>query len=169
MRVDARRLALSAAFASLYAVLVVALAPISFYAAQVRVADALLPLSMLFGWPAILGLSIGCFVGNLFGLPGLAGLIDATLGSLANFVGCALAYYVSRSLKHPLRFLAGSIVIVAVITLVVGSYLSPLLGLPLWVCISGVFIGSVVSVVLLGYLLLLAVRASGMLNRYWVE
>jgi len=159
-------LALSAAFASLYAVLVVALAPISFYAAQVRVADALLPLSMLFGWPAILGLSIGCFVGNLFGLPGLAGLIDATLGSLANFMGCALAYYISRSIKHPLRFLAGSIAIVAVITLVVGSYLSALLGL--WVCIGGVFVGSVVSVVLLGYLLLLAARASGMLSRYWV-
>ena len=40
---------LAAAIAALYAVGVVVLGPISFQIIQVRVADALLPLSMLFG------------------------------------------------------------------------------------------------------------------------
>ncbi|MBL7118911.1 QueT transporter family protein, partial [Candidatus Bathyarchaeota archaeon] len=40
---------MAALFAALYAIGVIALAPISFMIFQVRIADALLPLSILFG------------------------------------------------------------------------------------------------------------------------
>src|SRR2546426_3311361 len=59
-----RNLALAALFGALYAALVIGFAPISNLPIQVRVADALMPLTILFGWPAILGLGIGTVVGN---------------------------------------------------------------------------------------------------------
>ncbi|HYB67202.1 MAG TPA: QueT transporter family protein, partial [Candidatus Acidoferrales bacterium] len=74
---------LTAVFAALYAVAVVFLAPISFQIFQVRLADALLPLAILFGWPAVLGLALGAFVANFFG--GL-GPIDIIGGAIANLI-----------------------------------------------------------------------------------
>ena len=71
---------LTAVFAAIYAVGVVVLAQISFLPFQVRVADALLPLAMLFGWPAVVGLSLGAFVANIFG--GL-GPVDMVGGAIA--------------------------------------------------------------------------------------
>jgi len=56
---SSRNLALAAVFAALYAALVVAFAPISNLPIQVRIADVLLPLAILFGWPAIVGLGNG--------------------------------------------------------------------------------------------------------------
>src|SRR5208282_202568 len=82
-------IALTAVFAAIYALGVVFLAPISFQIFQVRVADALLPLAMLFGWPAVLGLSLGAFVANIFG--GL-GPVDMVGGSVANFIATFVAW-----------------------------------------------------------------------------
>ena len=75
------QIVLAAVFAALYAVGVV-FWPISFQVFQVRVADALLPLAMLFGWPAILGLSLGAFVANIFGGLGPVDMIGGTLDNL---------------------------------------------------------------------------------------
>ena len=55
-------LTLTAALAALYAVGVVFLVPIGFQLFQVRIADSLLPLVILLGWPAIIGLSISVFL-----------------------------------------------------------------------------------------------------------
>jgi uncharacterized membrane protein len=82
----------TAVFAALYAVGVVLLAPISFQVFQVRIADALLPLSILFGWPAILGLTLGAFVANLFG--GL-GPVDVVGGTLANLLARYIAWRIT--------------------------------------------------------------------------
>lgn len=139
---ESRDLTLAAVFGSLYAVGVVALAPISFLPFQVRIADALLPLTMLFGYPAILGVTLGCVVANSFG--GL-GLVDMTLGPLANFAACWVGYRLGKKSK-----LAGSLAITAVVTLVVGAYLGFLFHLPLAVTWAGVLAGSVVSVNLVG-------------------
>ena len=165
MRWGARETALAATFAALYAVAVVALAPISFYVPQVRLADALLPLSMLFGAPSIVGLALGCFISNLFGLPGWAGLVDAIFGSLANLLGCWLAYTLVRGKDSLPRYLAGCVIIAFVVTLIVGTYLSVLLSIPLMACYWAIFTGSLVSVVVLGYPLLLALRALGLRKR----
>jgi uncharacterized membrane protein len=53
--------------AGMYAGLVYVLAPISFQGFQVRVADALLILPFLdyFGFPAVVGLTIGCVLANI--------------------------------------------------------------------------------------------------------
>jgi len=144
------QIALTAVFAALYAVGVVFLAPISFQIFQVRVADALLPLAMVFGWPAILGLSLGAFVANVFG--GL-GPIDMIGGAIANFLAALLAWnIVNRKGKRWMP--VGVSVEVLVVTLVVGTYLSYLLAIPLTLSWLGILLGSVAAIGILGSILL---------------
>ena len=153
--------ALTALFAALYAGLVASLPFISFQVFQVRVADALLPLAIPFGWPAILGFTIGCFAGNfagiMVGIPASGVLVDACGGAAANFLGCYLAHKLAGSSTDKRRLLAATFVITAVLTAIVGTYLPLILGLPIWLGWAGIFLGSLVAVNLLGYPLLLAV------------
>lgn len=88
-----KNLALTTIFAALYAVLVIALAGISFQLVQVRVADAMIPLSIVFGWPAVAGVTIGCVISNVISpLPSV--ITDITLGALANFCASIAAWRV---------------------------------------------------------------------------
>jgi uncharacterized membrane protein len=141
---------LAAVFAALYAVGVLVLAPISFQAFQVRVADALLPLTILFGWPAIIGLALGALVANMFG--GL-GPIDILGGSLANLVAGYVAWRVALNRGRSWIFVAVGLQVL-IVTLTVGTYLSYLFAMPLEIGWLGVMIGSIVAIGFLGSLLL---------------
>lgn len=143
---------LAAVFAALYAVGVVFLAPISFQPFQVRVADALLPLSILFGWPAVVGLSLGAFVSNFFG--GL-GPVDIIGGALANFIATYLAWKIAGNKGRAWKLL-GIVAEIVVVTMIVGSYLSYLFNQPLLVTWLGVLLGSIVAIGVLGSILLFA-------------
>ena len=165
---------LSAAFASLYAVGVVVLAPISYQIVQVRIADALLPLSILFGWPAVLGLTFGAFVANLFG--GL-GPLDVLGGSLANFIATYFAWRIARNRARDWIVIAIGLEII-IVTLVVGTYLSYILAIPLQVGYVGVLLGSIIAIGLLGSMILYALsaeriasilRSHGILIYTWTE
>ena len=91
-----KNLALMTIFAALYATLVIALAGISFQLVQVRVADALIPLSIVFGWPAVAGVTIGCVISNVVSpLPSV--ITDVTLGALANFCASLAAWRIGLS------------------------------------------------------------------------
>jgi uncharacterized membrane protein len=153
-----RQIALAALFAALYAVGVTVLAPISFQAYQVRVADCLLPLSILFGPPAILGLTLGTFVGNL---SSPFGAVDIVGGAVANFIATFVAWQIGRR-KFNGSWLAGTVSEVLVITFFVGTYLSFLLAIPVWLGWTGVLVGEIIAVNVGGYLLLNGVyRAFG--------
>jgi uncharacterized membrane protein len=143
---------LAAAFAAIYALGVFSLEAISFQLFQVRVADALLPLAILFGWPAVIGLTLGAFVGNIFG--GL-GPIDMIGGSLANFLATYLAWVIARN-KGKSWKLVGVIVEIVMVTVIVGSYLSYLFNQPLLITWLGVILGSIVAIGVLGSALLFA-------------
>jgi len=142
---------LTAITAALYAVGVVVLAPISFQVFQVRVADALLPLAILFGWPSVLGFSLGAFVANFFG--GL-GFVDVVGGSVANFLATYAAWKIGQKQIKGSWLIAVAVEIL-LITVIVGSYLSYLFQTPLEIGLLGVLLGSVVAIGLLGYPLLL--------------
>ena len=144
------QIVLAAVFAALYSVGVVFLAPISFQVFQVRVADALLPLAMLFGWPAIVGLSLGAFVANVFG--GL-GPVDMIGGAAANFLATLAAWRIVNS-RGRRWMLVGVGVEILVVTLVVGTYLSYLLAIPITVSWLGIFLGSLAAIGALGSILL---------------
>jgi uncharacterized membrane protein len=161
-------LTLTAVFAAVYAVGVVFLAPISFQVFQVRVADALLPLAMIFGWPAILGLAIGAFVANFFG--GL-GPVDIIGGAAANFIATLVAWRVARQ-RGRTWVVVGAALEIVIVTLIVGSYLSYLFGMPLTVGWVGVLLGSMVAIGMLGSILFAAMstdRVMAMLRAYGVD
>ncbi|MGB9675584.1 MAG: QueT transporter family protein [Candidatus Bathyarchaeales archaeon] len=156
MKFGGIEVALTAVFAGLYAAGVVFLAPVSFGVYQVRVADALLPLSMIFGLPSAIGLSLGCLVANVYG--GL-GIVDVVGGTIANFVACTLAWYIGRG-GFARRFL-GSLVETLTITMIVGGYLSLIFNVPIEVGLLGIFIGSVIAINVLGFVLEEGLQRSG--------
>jgi uncharacterized membrane protein len=157
---NTRSLALAALLAALYAAYVFYFAFASFGPLQVRLVDALLPLSILFGPPAIVGLTIGCFIGNLFGSP--FGIVDILGGPAANFVAATLAWGITRR-KFRGSWLLAVALEIAVVSVIVGSYLIALgaaPGVPSWVGWLE-FLGSeVVAIGILGYPLLEGVAAA---------
>ena len=147
MRKNTRSITVVAVFAALYAVTVIFLAPISFDVYQVRIADALLPLSMIFGIPSALGFGLGAIVSNIYG--GL-GPIDVVGGTLANIIACSLAWYVAKRGRSLFRFI-GSLFETIIITVIVGGYLSLIFGVPIEVAFFGVLIGSIIAINILGF------------------
>lgn len=161
LKFESEDVALTVIIAAIYAAGVVFLAPISFGVFQVRMADALLPLATLFGLPVALGTGFGCFIANFYG--GL-GIVDVVGGAFANFVACVLARFIGgKTILH--RF-ASCLVETAIVTLVVGSYLSALLDVPIEASLLGVFLGSVVAINILGFSLLEALHRSGVAKRF---
>jgi uncharacterized membrane protein len=154
VKLHSRDLALTAVFAALYAVGVLALAGISFEIVQVRVADALIPLSMLFGWPVALGVTIGCAIAN-FASPLQIPLAEITLGSTANLIASLLAWKIgkSKAMHKSISQLLGCLAATLAVTIIVGTYLSVLTGIGLWVWWLTIGAGSLVSICILGYIL----------------
>jgi len=149
-----RKIALASMLAALYAAGVVFFAPISFQAIQVRVADSLLPLSVLFGPAAIAGLGLGVFIGNFYASS--FGWVDIVGGTVANVVATTLAWLIARRSFRGSWTLAISAEVI-VITLIVGTYLAPLTNTPLGLSLLYVMIGEVIAVGVGGFVLLTAV------------
>lgn len=150
----------------MYALLVVILPSISFLLWQVRVADALLMLSTVLGWPAIIGVTVGCFLGNFLAAPWGAvslALVDAVLGSIANFAASSAAYAAARG-RGVKSKLAAAVLEILIVSVVVGIYIKYLLewafniNVPLLVSIAGVVPGSIVSIGVGGTLLAMALE-----------
>lgn len=161
MKIESKDLALTAVFAALYAVGVIVLAPISFGVYQVRVADALLPLAMLFGMPVAVGSSLGCMIANIYGGLHIADIVG---GAVANFLACTLARLVGvENIAHRI---AGCFVETAVVTAIVGSYLSWIFNVPLEIGLLGIFVGSIVAIDLLGFALLEGLHRSGIRGKH---
>lgn len=74
--------------AAVYTVVSLVLAPISYGPVQVRIAEALTLLPLIYK-PSIWGVTLGCFLTNLIGaMMGVnpTGMIDAIVGTLATFL-----------------------------------------------------------------------------------
>ena len=173
-----RNLALAAVFGALYAALVIGFAPISNLPIQVRIADVLMPLTILFGWPVILGLGIGTVVGNfaadsLTGFPSASIGLDIVGGSLVNLLAGFLAWKIgqqswSAGNWNASRFIA-TIVQTALISVVVGGYLSIVFAIPLVLSILSILAGEIVAINILGFMLLNIIGTSRSLEilRSW--
>ncbi|MGD2142729.1 MAG: QueT transporter family protein [Candidatus Bathyarchaeota archaeon] len=159
-----RDITLAAVIAALYAALVIVLAPVSFGPIQLRIADCLIPLAALLGWPAVVGVSLGVLIGNSYYF---LGIIDIVFGVLANVLAATIIYKFRKRLI--LACLAGSLTI----GLIIGGYLwiyfpPPSIGslvLPAWLAmIVSISISSFVAVSILGYLLVKALEDSGFIE-----
>jgi len=159
-----RDLSLGVVFASLYALLIVALAPISFGPVQLRVADCLIPLAALLGWPVIAGVTVGCFLGNAYFW---LGPYDVIFGPIANLIAAILIFALRK--RQFLACVIGSLPI----GLIVGSYLWVFfpppdifgLNLPIWsAMIVSITISTLVAMALLGYALLKALSRPNIID-----
>jgi uncharacterized membrane protein len=130
--------------AAVYAVITIALAPISYGQIQVRVAEALTILPA-FTPAAIPGLFVGCIVANLYGG---GGIIDIVFGSLATLFAAYLSYKMPKKLLVPLPP-------IIVNGIVVGYILNYLYGLPLLITMGWVTIGQTVACYGFGYPLMI--------------
>jgi hypothetical protein len=157
-------LSLTVVFSSLYAVLVVVLAPISYGPVQLRVADCLIPLAALFGWPAIAGVTIGCFLGNAYFWLGPQ---DVILGPIANLIAATIIFALRK--RQFLACVLGSLPI----GVIVGGYLWTFfpppdifgLQLPVWgAMIISITISSLIAIAGIGYVLLKALSSSSITN-----
>jgi uncharacterized membrane protein len=154
---NTRNVALAALLAALYGAYVLYFGFISFGPLQFRLVDALLPLSVLLGPPAVAGVTIGCFIGNALG-PNL-GIVDILGGPTANFLAATMAWAVTRK-KFRGGWLLAVALEIAVVAGIVGTYLVLLggaPGVPPW---AGwlEFLGSeIVPIGIVGYPLLKAV------------
>jgi len=160
VRFDSRDLTSTAIFAALYVVinileLFVVGSPVFTYGpVQLRVADALIALAALFGWPVIGGVTLGCFVTNAYYFLGAP---DVILGPIANLVAALVVMLLRKR-----RFLA-CVVGALPIGVIVGGYLwwffppPDIFGtLPAWVgMIISITISSLIAVAAIGYILLL--------------
>lgn len=149
--VNVKSIIITAVYAALYASITVfeylVAGVLAYGPIQVRVSDAMLPLPMIHGVPAALGLALGCFIANSFitGNP-----VDVVFGSIANLISGLLVAKASR----------GSIVLatvypIIVVSLIVGSYL-PLLfpDFPIYLSIPSIFVGEFIAVFVIGLPLL---------------
>jgi uncharacterized membrane protein len=149
--------------AALYAALVIVLAPVSFGAIQLRVADCLIPLAAMLGWPAVFGVSRGALIGNAYFMH-FTGIIDVVFGALANLVAAAVVFQFRRRLLP--ACVAGSFAIGVIVGGYLWIYFPPPdimgLNLPVWLAMMvSIGLSSLIAVTVIGYLLVGALRASG--------
>jgi uncharacterized membrane protein len=151
-------------FTSLYAILVIVLAPISYGPIQLRVADCLIPLVALFGWPVIAGVSLGCFLGNAYFWMGPQ---DVILGTIANLIAATIILILRK--RQFLACVVGSLPI----GVIVGSYLwlffppPDIFGmqLPVWgAMIASITISTLIAVAGIGYVILRTLSSSSVID-----
>lgn len=156
---DTRELSLFALFAGLYTVLnVIQMTAVGSYTIygpiQLRVADCLIALSAFLGWPVAAGVSVGCFLTNVFYF---LGPVDVIFGPIANLIAASLIIMLHR--RQMLACFIGSLPV----GIIVGGYLwtfgfpAPtfLEALPAWAAmIILLVISSVIAIVGIGYPLL---------------
>lgn len=139
-----KRIASNGIVAALYFVLTVATSAFSYGAIQVRVAEALV-LLCFFRKDYIAGVTIGCFLANLFSTMPMP-IIDMIFGTLATLVSSVLIAFMKQ------LFIA-TLFPVFVNAFVVGAELYFMLGEPFWLSCLTVGIGEFIAVSVLGYIL----------------
>ena len=84
-----------AIIAAVYTAVSLALAPISYGSIQVRIAEALTLIPLIYK-PGIWGVTLGCFLTNLIGaMTGVnpTGILDSVVGTMATFGAAVCTYY----------------------------------------------------------------------------
>ena len=158
MRLDVRDLSLIAVFTSLYVVVNVIQMmfignPTVYGPVQLRVADCLIALSALLGWPVVGGVTMGCFLTNAYYF---LSPIDVVLGPVANFIAASIILLLRR------RRLIGCAIGALPVGFIIGGYLwlffpppEVLEFLPVWAAmITSITISSLIAIAGIGYSIL---------------
>ena len=156
-----RGLVVSGLIAAAYTALSLALAPLSFGYAQIRVSEAL-TLLPLFSPNAIWGVTLGCALTNAIGAAmGINfGIVDVVFGTLATLLSALLTARLQKPRAAGLPLLA-PLPPVLINALVVGVELWYFTSAPLLLCVVGVGFGQLISCYGLGLLLVKAMERTG--------
>ncbi len=113
---SAKMIARTAIVASLYAICTLIFAPISYGAIQFRISECLCVLAFFYP-EAVVGLTVGCFISNLFG----NGPLDVIFGTLATFSASVCSFAISKRImkRSLLKFFVCAIFPIVINALVV--------------------------------------------------
>jgi uncharacterized membrane protein len=152
-------IATAAVYAAMYVVLALAFSPFSYGVINLRVANVLMGLVPILGWPAVLGQALGVFIANqpAFGDP--LGPID-----LINVLPSLVFAWVVWKLRRRSVFVGLSLYSVA-LGISVSIALNYAFNLPLLVEIPQVTAGVFLATAVMGYILYKAVSRLGVLQR----
>jgi uncharacterized membrane protein len=158
VKFDTRDLALTAVFAALYVVINVFQMfsvgnPTVYGPIQLRVADCLIALAALLGWPVVGGVVFGCFLTNAYYFIGPQ---DVIFGPIANLVAATVIFLLRKHRS------AACLVGALPVGLIVGSYLwiffppPEILSIfPIWAAmIVSITLSSLIAISGIGYVLL---------------
>ncbi|MFH1687149.1 MAG: QueT transporter family protein [bacterium] len=148
------------AIAAVYAVLTVALAPISFGVYQIRVAEALTVLPFLTR-SAIPGLYVGCLLANIIGGMGTLDIVFGPLITLVAAILTRLTRHLMTSKSEKAALIAAPLPPVLLNAFGVSAYLAPLIGVGYWFSVQMVGLGQLVACYAIGLPLLLVLRKRG--------
>ena len=127
-----KRLVRTAVIAALYALLTVALAPISYGSFQFRVSEILVLLAY-FDPFYVGGLTLGCFIANLLGPNGT---MDVIFGTLATFISVGAISLTAKYIKNKASLFIASLWPTIFNGLIIGWMLNITVGAPLWITIG---------------------------------
>lgn len=164
------RLVRCAVIAAVYVVLCLALAPFSYGAVQVRIAEALCLLPV-FGAEYIVGVTLGCFLANLLG----STVIDVVFGTLATLLACLVTYKL-RNVRVKGLAIPASLPPVVFNMLIVGAFeitfffsdTAPTAALAAFNAVA-VGIGEIISCTIVGVAMVKLVESNEGLKRIFTE
>jgi uncharacterized membrane protein len=144
------KIVLASLVAAIYAVVTVSLGSFGYSWVQVRISEALTPLPYILGFPAVIGLTLGCTIANWFSPVGLPDLI---FGPILTLIGAFLSWRLSFKKK----------IIACIYPLLVNAfgtsaYISVYYNVPYWVSVATVAVGEIIATVVVGYPLLVAIE-----------
>ena len=154
-KMSVRDLVRAAIIAAVYALLTIALAPISSGLIQCRVSEALSVLPY-FTFSAVPGLFVGCLLANLLtGAP----VYDVVFGSLATLLAAYITYFMRKRVTKYLAPLPS----VVVNALVVGALLVYVydVGVSYWIAAGYVAVGQAIACFVIGLPLLSLLESYG--------
>ena len=165
-----RRLVRCAVIAAVYVVVCLVLAPFSYGAVQVRVAEALCLLPV-FGAEYIVGVTLGCFLANLLG----STVVDVVFGTLATLLACLVTYKL-RDIRVKGLAIPASLPPVVFNMIIVGAFEitfffsdgAPTAVLAVFNAVT-VGIGELISCTILGVALVKLIESNAGLNKIFTE
>lgn len=165
-----RRLVRCAVIAAVYMVVCLVLAPFSYGAVQVRVAEALCLLPV-FGAEYIVGVTLGCFLANLLG----STVVDVVFGTLATLLACLVTYKL-RDIRVKGLAIPASLPPVVFNMIIVGAFEitfffsdgAPTAMLAVFNAVT-VGIGELISCTILGVALVKLIESNAGLNKIFTE
>lgn len=166
------RIALCGVIAALYTAASLALAPLSFGNIQLRAAEALTLLPVLFP-EAIFGVTLGCAITNAVGAVSgvnLLGPLDILVGSLATLIASLLTYKLRGVRFKGIPWLAAlppvlvnAVIIGAELTFVLTNGFNPV---AFFIFAGEVALGQIAACFVLGLPLVAALERNGLHKRY---